>query len=275
MNNIYSKAERYAAFLLSSLPNAQTVSIHSAVGPVCRNRNEVLTKTLDCINPYGVGLEFGVFNGDSLRTCGMHHPSKKFVGFDSFSGFPEDGRLDWMQDFSVKNLPTVPNNCYLVKGWFSDSVPKWLAENPVPIDFINIDCDLYSSTADVFFALENAKQIRSGLIIYFDEILNYNGYLINESLALFEMLERTGLGIQWIATHQKIRLLDESLSMLLAGTHPTWEQDLKTRYRQQASMILINDRNIYGPLHLNHYSKKVKAFGRSIETLYPSFFIKN
>jgi len=264
----FSKSERYIAFLMTSLPSCQAASILNPIDPVTKNRSEVLERTLDYLTSEGgLCLEFGVYRGDSLRISGLRHCGKSFVGFDSFEGFPADGRQDWQQDFLVNEMPKLPNNCNLIKGWFSETLPIFLKNNQEPIDFINIDCDIYSSTADVFLALEAAKRLRVGQIIYFDEILNYSEYLWNESMALFEMLERTGLGIEWIASHQKVRFIDETIGLLNVRKHPTWEDDLRTRYRQQASIKLIGDGNIYGPLQYDHFSKKVKSLASIFERL--------
>lgn len=255
----FNDSERYIAFLMNNLPRLQSVSIHSPVDPVCKIRNEVLQNTLDQIHPTGgVGLEFGVYTGATMRFSGTRHPKHAFVGFDSFEGFPDDGRSDWDQDFAVKKLPNVPDNCVLIKGWFSETLPKYLETNSDVIDFINIDCDIYSSTVDVFSVLENADRIKSGLVIFFDELVSYSGYIWNEALALFQMLERTGLGIEWLCVHQNVRLIDETLVRLNLDSHPTWEEDLGTGYRQQASLRLINTGIDYGPLHIDHYALKAK-----------------
>ena len=43
-------------------------------------------------------------------------------------------------------IPDVPKNVVLYKGWFKDTLPKFLEKNKEKIDFIHFDCDLFSST---------------------------------------------------------------------------------------------------------------------------------
>ena len=38
-------------------------------------------------------------------------------------------------------------------------------------------------------------------MFYFDELINYDSFLWNEMLALFEFLEATGFGVEWLALH--------------------------------------------------------------------------
>lgn len=271
--NRFSKHERYIAFLTHNLPRLQSVSINNPIDPVCRVRSEVLQNTLEHLFlDGGICLEFGVYQGDSLRLSALRHPNRCFFGFDSFEGFPDDGRRDWKQDFAVEWLPEVPNNCSLVKGWFSETLPAFLDNNSHQIDFINIDCDIYSSTVDVFSTLEQSGRLRPGQIIFFDELVNYSSYLWNESFALFEMLERTGYGIEWIAAHQNIRLVDETLALLSNNTHPTWKEDLRSRYRQQASLRLTGNGIDYGPMHFDHYASKVKRLSDLYDQLTDKYF---
>ena len=85
-----------------------------------------------------------------------------------------------------------------------------------------------------------------GLIISFDELINYRGFLANEMFALFEMLERESLSIEWLAVHQHVRGVEETLQMVRDRRNPTWKESNRAGYRQQASLRLAP-----GPLDLS------------------------
>ena len=128
------------------------------------------------IRPPGHVLEFGVFQGDSLRHIARQVP-ETVHGFDSFQGLPEDwtfhivGPNDHpkgyfaMQDWTVFDWP---GNSRIWPGWFSDTIPKWLAEVPGNIGMIHIDSDLYSSARDILFGLN--ERIVPGTVLVFDEL---------------------------------------------------------------------------------------------------------
>ena len=257
-----SRSERYMAFLLANLPKLKTVAMQAGTHSKPRVfKRDVLKATLGLLPPEGDGvyLEFGVYQGDSMRMAGSMFPRRTLYGFDSFEGFPSDGRPDWEVDFSVPELPEVPENCTLVKGWFDESLPAFLEEHKgIKADFVNIDCDIYSSTKIVFDNLLEHDVIHPGTIIYFDELLNYETWLWNEMLALFEFLEKSGFGISWLAMCQNVFLVDDALLMLKDGTYPPWPKHRRQGYRLPASCVLTDDGIDYGPLHVPHYRKKVQ-----------------
>ena len=127
-------------------------------------------------------LEFGVFQGKTIKHIANAFPNKIIWGFDSFEGLPEDWILNDNEDiplrpagyFALPELPEVPANVKLVKGFFDQSLPKWLKENPIQqISILHIDCDLYSSTATVFDLLNYF--IKKDTIIIFDELYPWSG----------------------------------------------------------------------------------------------------
>ena len=69
---------------------------------------------------------------------------------------------------------------------FADTLPK--AQLGV-LDFVHIDCDIYSSTKTVFEHIE----VRDGTIILFDEYWGYEDYRNHERKAFME----TGYNIEW------------------------------------------------------------------------------
>jgi Macrocin-O-methyltransferase (TylF) len=135
-------------------------------------------------------MEFGVFQGAATRYwCKLlRNPRSKLHGFDSFEGLPEN----W--------LPHRPAGCFSLqgqapqiddvrvrffKGWFEETLPNY----KVPahdVLVLNFDADLYSPTAFVLRALEDA--IVPGTYIYFDEF----NHQFHELRAFAEFISRTG-----------------------------------------------------------------------------------
>lgn len=180
----------------------------------------------------GVVAEFGVYKGNSIRRMARLSPKTTFVGFDSFRGFPEDGRVDWRQDFSVIDQPKVPPNVTLVPGWFEETVRPYFEASRVPLSMVHIDCDLYSSTKTVFDALGECGLLRQGLVLMFDELINYEGFLWNEMLAFHRMLEKQGLGAEPVYLPGKVRGVNETLTLLESDHHPGMKTSRKAGYFQ-------------------------------------------
>ena len=149
----------------------------------------------------GLNLEFGVADGSSFEFWASANPNVNFYGFDSFEGLPENWKPGFDRGrFRQSMLPVLPNNVNLVKGWFSDSLPIFIANLRHPqdgISFIHIDCDLYSSTKTVLNYLR--EYICPGTIIAFDEYFNYPGWLQHEHKAFEEFISETNLGFEYIA----------------------------------------------------------------------------
>ena len=117
------------------------------------------------IDTDGLVLEFGVSRGTTINHIAKKLPNQTVYGFDSFEGLPEDWNgVCKKEHFLVKGLPKVDKNTTLIKGWFNDTLDLFLKNNPdIVIDMIHIDCDLYSSTKDVFNIL--IKHNKSKLFI--------------------------------------------------------------------------------------------------------------
>ena len=147
----------------------------------------------------GPVLEFGVYNGDSAMILAGLFKGDKIYGFDSWEGLPEDDFPDGYHDFHKGKFKTQkPNLSYygveLVDGLFKDTLPTFVKEHPEPAKFINIDCDLYSSTKDVF----DHVIVQSGTCIYFDEYRWIKGWEKREYAAFMEFIERTGYDYEYI-----------------------------------------------------------------------------
>lgn len=152
----------------------------------------------------GLVLEFGVFSGTTIN----HIASKKswvVDGFDSFEGLPENWRDGFDKGhFKVSELPKVRENVRLHKGWFNESIPLYLQnfnKQNLPIAYLHIDCDLYSSTKTIFELLENL--IVTGTVIVFDEYFNFDGWENDEFKAFQEFVASKNLKYEYLTYNYK------------------------------------------------------------------------
>ena len=144
----------------------------------------------------GLTLEFGVYRGDSINFI-AGQISDPIYGFDSFEGLPEFWRDRFDQGtFAVQALPAVKSHVQLIKGWFSNTLPPFLAAHPEKFSFVHVDCDLYSSTVSIFTLAQDRFQI--GTVIVFDEYFNYPGWKFGEYRAFVEFLDRTGFSFEYL-----------------------------------------------------------------------------
>lgn len=148
-------------------------------------------------------LEFGSYKGGTGILLGLlvkeFNLSKKVHLFDSFSGLPDpNSDLDkgyrkgqfksnyeklnqLINDLDLQNIITIQ------KGWFNESLPKFLTSNPaVKISLLHIDCDLYDSTKDCFPVLDNS--VVSGGAIIFDD---FNDGGRGEKIAVLETFNKS------------------------------------------------------------------------------------
>jgi tetratricopeptide (TPR) repeat protein len=148
------------------------------------------TKTIEVAMAHakldGLVLEFGVYNGKSI--CNIASLVQTEVhGFDSFEGIPENWNDEPQGSYSANgDLPEVPANVTLHQGWFDQTIPEFKKTHPEPIRFMNIDCDLYSSTKTIFDLL--GPQIVPGTVIVFDEYIGYKSWKEDEFKAFQEAL---------------------------------------------------------------------------------------
>ncbi|HEY0690755.1 MAG TPA: class I SAM-dependent methyltransferase [Kribbella sp.] len=143
----------------------------------------------------GMALEFGVYSGTTLKIIAAARGSGGLYGFDSFEGLPENWRSGFPAGaFDVDNLPDVPGS-ELVVGWFDDVLPGFMDAHPGPVDFLHVDCDLYSSTKTVLDLV--GPRLRAGSVVVFDEYFNYPGWREHEHRAWLEYVELKGLGFEY------------------------------------------------------------------------------
>lgn len=136
----------------------------------------------------GLVLEFGVFHGKSIRLIASLVDTAVH-GFDSFEGIPDDWNQELKGSYSTRGvIPSVPDKVQLHAGWFEDSIPAFIEKERGPIRFMNVDCDLYSSTKTVLELL--AGQIVSGTVIVFDEYIGNSSWRDDEFKAFNEAAQK-------------------------------------------------------------------------------------
>jgi len=168
-------------------------------------------------------LECGVAGGRGIMSFyhfssifEPYHYTRKVIGFDTFEGFPsidmkdKTSNADHMKvgglkfesydllnrSFEVhdKNrvLGHIPKG-ELVKGDISQTLPKYLEENPhLVVSLLYMDLDLYTPTKDTLELL--IERIPKGGVIVFDE-LNHSDYP-GETIALMETLKLSNLRLK-------------------------------------------------------------------------------
>ncbi|EGG41230.1 hypothetical protein Nlim_2039 [Candidatus Nitrosarchaeum limnium SFB1] len=155
---------------------------------VFSSKKSIIDFELESVKVDGLYLEFGVAKAE--HTNYIAEKIKPFVihGFDSFKGFPEswNGTSKKYHDYDG-NMPEVRKNVILHDGWFEDTIPKFVESNREKIAYLNIDCDLYSSTKTVFDNL--GDRIQKGTIIHFDEYLNFPDWKKHEYKAFAEFVK--------------------------------------------------------------------------------------
>lgn len=148
-------------------------------------------------------LEFGVWQGASINYFGQF--TRQIVyGFDSFEGLPEKWRTGFGEGhFSMDGkFPNVRDNVTLIKGWFDQSLPVFLADQQNrSISFVHFDADLYSSTAFILSSI--APWLAPEAIFVFDELINYDGFDGDngELRAWDEFIQEYDVNYSWIGGH--------------------------------------------------------------------------
>ncbi len=179
----------------------------------CSDRFALYNQIAPMVSEPASYLEFGVFKGITLQhwTTLLRHPESSFDGFDSFEGLPENwGLFTPKESFDVRGqMPQYDDpRVHLIKGWFSDTLPKFLQTfHPRPTLIVHLDADLYSST--IFVLRQLKPYFRTGTILIFDEFFDRE----HELKAFTEFLQDEKLKVQCIAasralTHVAFQLTD-------------------------------------------------------------------
>jgi hypothetical protein len=80
--------------------------------------------------------------------------------------------------YKLHGLPMVRGNVKLVKGYFQDTLQKFLEEYLEKVAFIHVDAVLYSSTKCVLDALARNNRLQNGTVIRFDELFHYPNWYV-------------------------------------------------------------------------------------------------
>jgi len=121
-------------------------------------------------------LEFGVFEGDSIRQwCALNqNAGSRFFGFDSFEGLPEDwhsGKRKGAFSTGGKSPEMTDPRVSFVSGWFQQSLRGFMTSyRPQSQLVIHIDCDLYSSTLYCLTTLDPV--IAPGTLMVLDDFFD-------------------------------------------------------------------------------------------------------
>jgi hypothetical protein len=181
------------------IETGQFVEQHMPLVRSFPNAFALITYAVSQVNRLEGGLvcEFGVATGKSINHIAGLLPDVTVYGFDSFEGLPEDWQTYYPKgSFKMEALPEVRSNVQLVKGWFRESLPMFLEEHPGQAVFLHVDCDLYSSTKDIFELM--ATRLRPGSVLVFDEYFNYPGWKEGEHKAFMEFIERTAQSFEYL-----------------------------------------------------------------------------
>ena len=150
--------------------------------------------------PEGLVLEFGVHEGVSIGHLAKAMPERQLFGFDSFEGLAEDwagyhlprGHFDL-----GGQMPRVPHNVTLVKGWFSDTLIPFLETHEGSVALLHVDCDTHDSAAYVLQTL--APRLVAGTVIILDEYFGYPGWQKGEFAAWQNLCEAAGFVYEYLA----------------------------------------------------------------------------
>ena len=153
-------------------------SVNKNVPTIIGSNIQAFKLGLDAALIDGLVLEFGVRFGTSIRQiCSL--VDQNVHGFDSFQGLPESWNNQPKGSYSTESIiPIVPQNVFLHDGWFEETLPGFVKQHPEPVRFMNIDCDIFSSTKTVLDIF--SKQIIPGTVIIFDEYIGNENWREDE-----------------------------------------------------------------------------------------------
>ena len=147
-----------------------------------------LSATVRALDPIQVTLEFTPDLDNGRRTfeiCARCHLPEAW-GNNPAGAYSTGG-----------TLPEVRPNVRLHAGLFADSLPAFLEAQPGPIRFMNVDCDLYSSTKCVFDLL--AGRVAAGSVIVFDEYICTESWREDEFRAFQEAVAANAWTYEYLA----------------------------------------------------------------------------
>jgi tetratricopeptide (TPR) repeat protein len=166
--------------------------------PMIGSMIDTFKLAMNSANHEGLVLEFGVRFGNSIRQIAALAGAQQIVhGFDSFEGLPEVWHHEPKGSYTTKGeIPSVPDNVRLHVGWFENTLPEFLQKYNGNARFINIDCDIYSSTSTVLNLL--APRIVPGTVIVFDEYIGNEHWREDEFKAFQEAVAVYGWSYEYL-----------------------------------------------------------------------------
>ncbi len=183
--------------------SADYIEAHLEGALLFPTREQVWDFALSKTRVDGLYGEFGVFEGHSINHMARRLQARPVTiyGFDSFEGLKEDWRGTWYAQgaFDVGGrLPEVLPNVTLVKGWFDETVPKFLADHPdQPFSFIHIDSDTFEAASLVLSLLKD--RIVRGTVLVFDEYLGFPNWKNGEFAAWRDFVAAQGIEYCYLA----------------------------------------------------------------------------
>ena len=183
-------------------------------------------------------MEFGVYQGKTIYLALQHFKHwnvdfRAIYGFDSFCGLPTEwegfercsewepgvySTLDWLQK-EQWGSKSPEEACRLLESWLQNTwIPVVLVPNfykDLTIEhaklvewkagFVNIDCDLYSSTMEAYtFLMENDLMLPNAIVRYDDWNMDnkFEEWTAGESLCHVHITEK--YNVQWERLAQNI-----------------------------------------------------------------------
>jgi hypothetical protein len=153
-----------------------------------RDRGSLIDKVATGVLIDGDVVEFGVYTGAVTRRLHPLLPKRLYHAFDAFLGVPKGMALSVGQDsFTLGGkIPDLPKDVIVHAGWFTDTIPEYLAKFGNPVALAYIDCDLYESVKTVLDGITGRLQV--GSILIFDDWYNFPNWQEHSYRALNEMI---------------------------------------------------------------------------------------
>jgi len=186
-----------------------------------------LQTALAAARPDGLVCEFGVFHGKSIRLiAAMVGDQVPVDGFDTFEGLPEVWGPEAAGTYTAaSDRPDVPDHVRFHVGLFADTLPGYVESlapsSDLPVRFLNVDCDLYQGTVEVFHYL--ADRIGPGAVIAFDEYLMHPTWPQDEYKAFQEACDKFGWEYEYLSfsLFSKQVVVRITASASFVGTNPS------------------------------------------------------
>lgn len=193
----FRQAERSTAVFKARLDAWRYLKkAHALLPSITGSMMQTFRLAMNAARLEGLVLEFGVRHGNSIRQIATL-VKQPVHGFDSFEGLPEAWHHEPKGSYTTKGeIPTVPKNVRFHVGWFEDTLAEFINEFTGPVRFMNIDCDIYSSTKTVLDLL--VPRIVPGTVIVFDEYIGNEHWREDEFKAFQEAVAKNGWSYEYL-----------------------------------------------------------------------------